>query len=298
MATDEEKAHALEDLLKDSLHTLESLNELQRLQSLDSETQEKELSPEPSAKSAEKKAAPEKSAARPPVSQEEASLLDRIGEFTGSAFRFARRTTDTSLKVGRALMRSQDQLRVMLAAGESLRDVREVAGLTLNELSEALNLNDKTLLEAVENGTATLSFELILRLAALFARNDPIPFVLRYSRTYSPETWKILNDWGVGRLPLQFERERQFINIFRSQDSARKLSDEGFAKVLEFTRSSFEMSLHFIAEQEAALEKAKSELKADHHATKKSASDKDKGTKPQAKKERRGKSASSGKTAD
>ncbi|MDX1799466.1 MAG: XRE family transcriptional regulator, partial [Marinobacter sp.] len=54
----------------------------------------------------------------------------------------------------------------------------------------------------------------------------------------------------VGRLPLQFERERQFINIFRGHDDARELSDEGFEQVLAFTRQSFEMSLHFVAEQE------------------------------------------------
>jgi len=128
--------------------------------------------------------------------------------------------------------------------------LREVAGLTLNELSEAINLKDKTLLSAVENGTSTLSFELILRLASLLARNDPIPFIIKYTRAYSPETWRVLTDWGLGRMPLQYEREREFINIYRSHDDARKLSDEGFKKVLGFTRTAFEMSLHFIAEQE------------------------------------------------
>ncbi|MCP4063748.1 MAG: helix-turn-helix transcriptional regulator, partial [Gammaproteobacteria bacterium] len=138
----------------------------------------------------------------------------------------------------------------MLTAGQSLKDIREVAGLTVSEMSEALNLRDKSVLEAIENGTTTLSFELILRLAALIARNDPIPFIMRTTRNYNPEVWQILNDWGVARLPLQFEREREFINIFRRHDDARTLSDEGFQKVLEFTRQSFEMSLHFIEEQE------------------------------------------------
>jgi hypothetical protein len=85
------------------------------------------------------------------------------------------------------------------------------------------------------------------------ARNDPIPFILKYSRTYSPDTWKLLHDWGAGRLPLQYQREREFINIYRSQDQARQLSDEGFNKVLEFTRQAFNMSLHFASEQEASL---------------------------------------------
>ncbi|MCG8612269.1 MAG: XRE family transcriptional regulator [Pseudomonadales bacterium] len=182
--------------------------------------------------------------------EDESGIMNKLTGITSSAFRFAKKTTGTSWKVGKAIIKSQDQLKLMISAGESLRDIREVAGLTLSELSDALNLKDKTLLEAVENGTATLSFELILRLAALLARNDPIPFILRFTRTYNPEIWKVLHDWGLGRLPLQFERERKFINIYRSHDQARKLSDQGYERVLEFTRQAFELSLHFIAEQE------------------------------------------------
>jgi transcriptional regulator with XRE-family HTH domain len=182
------------------------------------------------------------------------SLFDRFSDATSSAFKFAKKTGGTSYKVGKALIQSQDQLKLMLNAGQSLKDLREVAGLTATELSEAINLKDKSIIEAVENGTATLSFELILRLAALLARNDPIPFILKYSRTYSPETWRILNDWGVGKLPLHYERERQFINIYRSQDKARELSDEGFNRVLEFTRQAFNLSLHFIGEQEDVIQ--------------------------------------------
>ena len=112
-----------------------------------------------------------------------------------------------------------------------------------------------------ELGTSTLSFELILRLAALVARNDPIPFIMRTTRNYNPEVWQILNDWGIGRIPLQFEREREFINIFRRHDDARNLSDEGFRRVLEFTRQSFEMSLHFIEQQEKEVAELKAGMK-------------------------------------
>jgi len=201
-------------------------------------------------------------------------IIDRIVGFTGSAFRLGARATDTSLRVGRVLVNSQDQLRAMLAAGQSLKDIREVAGLTLSEMSEALNLKDKSLLEAIENGTSTLSFELILRLAALIARNDPIPFIMRTTRNYNPEVWQILNDWGIGRIPLQFEREREFINIFRRHDDARNLSDEGFRKVLEFTRHSFEMSMHFIEQQEAEMEELKARLQPSGTAEKKTPSGK------------------------
>ncbi|MBS3804342.1 MAG: helix-turn-helix transcriptional regulator [Oleiphilaceae bacterium] len=155
-------------------------------------------------------------------------------------------------RVGRALSKSQGHLKLLIGAGHSLRDIRQVAGLTLAEMSEALNVKDKSLLQAVEDGTSTLSFELILRLAALVARNDPVPFILKYIRAYNPEAWQMLDDWGVGKIPLQFEREREFVNIFRSHDDARELSDAGFEKVLSFTRQSFEMALHFVAEQELA----------------------------------------------
>lgn len=216
---DRKKAQALQGMLMDAMHAMKSLDEVEGLE-------------------------------QGADSRDQRSLVNRITGMTGSALRFAARSTDTSLRVGKALINSQDQLRMMLTAGQSLKDIREVAGLTLSEMSEALNLKDKSVLEAVENGTATLSFELILRLAALIARNDPIPFILRTTRNYNPEVWQILNDWGIGRLPLQFEREREFINIFRRHDDARTLSDEGFQKVLEFTRQSFEMSLHFVEEQE------------------------------------------------
>lgn len=178
------------------------------------------------------------------------SWMNRISDITNSAFKIAKRTTDGSIKVGKSILKNQDQLKVMLATGQSLKDLREVTGLTISELSDAINLRDRSLWEAVEDGTATISFELILRLAALLARNDPVPFILKYTRTYNPELWKILNDWGLGRLPLQYEREREFINIYRRHDAARQLSDEGFEKVLGLTRKSFEMALHFIAENE------------------------------------------------
>ncbi|WP_417519245.1 helix-turn-helix domain-containing protein [Marinobacter sp.] len=214
------KARALQDMLLDALHAMRSLEEVDGL--------------------------------RKPTASEKApeGIIDRLASLTGSAFRLGARATDTSLRVGKALINSQDQLRAMLAAGQSLKDIREVAGLTLSEMSDALDLRDKSVLEAIENGTTTLSFELILRLTALIARNDPIPFIMRTTRNYNPEVWQILNDWGIARVPLQFEREREFINIFRRHDSARTLSDEGFRKVLEFTRQSFEMSLHFVEDQE------------------------------------------------
>lgn len=249
MAKDEkQRAQALQDMMMDAMHAMAFMDQVEGL--------ETEQPPSGSA-----------SEPRTKDLDRDGSLIDRLAGITGSAMRFASRSTDASLKVGRALMKSQDQLRVMLAAGRSLSDIRQVLGLTLSEMSDALNLQDKSILEAVENGTSTLSFELILRLAALVARNDPIPFVLRTARNYNPEVWQVLNNWGVGKLPMQFEREREFINIFRRHDDARNLSDEGFRKVLDFTRRSFEMSLHFIEQQELETARLRDELDALRRAT-------------------------------
>lgn len=212
------------------------------------------LSSSPKSAGKEETGAPSKGRSKGETSNDaeskEPGWFGRLGNFTSSALRIARKTTDGSVKVGKTILKSQDQLKVMVAAGQSLKDLREVAGLTITELGDAINLKDRTFWEAVEDGTATISFELILRLAALLARNDPVPFILKYTRTYNPDLWRILNDWGLGRLPLHYEREREFINIYRRHDAARNLSDEGFAKVLAFTRQSFEMALHFAAEQE------------------------------------------------
>ena len=158
--------------------------------------------------------------------------------------------TETPWRVGKALLLSPEQAEAMRHAGEYVRDLRLVAGLTLDDLNAALELKDHSLLAAVEKGTAALSFDLILRLAAVLARRDPVPVVLQLARVYRPDLWRILEDWGVGRLSLQFERERQFVNIYRRHDQARDLSDAGFTEVLAFTQQAFEMALRLVAAQE------------------------------------------------
>jgi transcriptional regulator with XRE-family HTH domain len=206
-------------------------------------------------KSRKKAAARRKQPAKKQREPEEESLIGRVTDlaeaFTSDlatgAWKLAARAGAVPLQVFFGEPANPAMAR---EAGEYLRELREVAGLTRDDLAAALELRDESLLKAVENGTATLSFELILRLSAVLARHDPIPFIARFTRTYSPEVWRVLEGWGVGRLPLHFEREREFINIYRRHDAARKLSDEGFVRVLDFTRAAFEMSLHFIAEAE------------------------------------------------
>ena len=180
-----------------------------------------------------------------------ASLADRLTELVEHAAAGAlRRVVDTG---GRELSAWLPEAPAMRQeAGEYLRELREVAGLTIDEMADAVELSDRSLLEAVEAGTATLSFELILRLAAVLARHDPVPFISRMVRCYNPVLWQLLEDWGIGRLPLQLERERKFVNILRGHDEARGLSEEDFDRVLSFTRASFETALHFAAQGAAS----------------------------------------------
>jgi len=176
------------------------------------------------------------------------SMLGGLMDISGQAVKMASGTAvDQVLKL---LKYSPEQLERMGRAGTALKDAREVAGLTLTELSTAIGLKDPGLLETVESGKAALPFEIILRLAAFYARNDPLPFIIKYARTYSPGILNVMETLGLDKLTLQAEREIQFINIYRSQDAARQLSDEGFERVHEFTRRAFEMALHFVAEQE------------------------------------------------
>lgn len=155
-------------------------------------------------------------------------------------------TAAMSFNVAKALLPTKPGQRSALSrAGALVRSMRETAGLSLKELGKAIDLKDPSLLEAVEGGTAALPFEIILRLAAVLARNDPIPFVMKLTRTNNPALWKVLEDLGIGRLVLQSNREREFAHIYSVDDSARRLSDEEFAAVLEFTRSAFNTAMAF-----------------------------------------------------
>lgn len=128
-------------------------------------------------------------------------------------------------------------------AGAVLKRLRESAGLTLDDVGRALNLKDPSLLEALEGGKIALPFELILRLAAVLGRNDPVGFVMKLTRSANPDLWKSLESLGVGRLVLHSAREREFANIYRADDAARRLSDEDFAIVLAFTKAAFETAM-------------------------------------------------------
>ncbi len=180
-------------------------------------------------------------------------MLEAVTSWTQSALDFAAKSSSVPGRLAGALFidpKARDELKpeylqLMADAGSAIKDARRVAGLTLEDVNEALNVKNGDLLGAVESGTATLSFDLILRLASLLARHDPLPFVLKLARAYNPQAWQVLEGWGVGKLQIQLQREREFINVYRQHDEAREMTDEEFARVLAFTEKAFEMALAF-----------------------------------------------------
>jgi transcriptional regulator with XRE-family HTH domain len=152
---------------------------------------------------------------------------------------------EAAADVLKAIMPGLSEPGVWARTGAALRRMRKAAGLTITEVGTAINLKDPSLIEAWENGRIAVPFELILRLAAVLGRNDPIGFVMKFTRSSNPDLWRSLEGLGVGKLLIQSAREREFANIYRGDDQARSLSDAEFAEVLTFTRAAFEMAMAF-----------------------------------------------------
>jgi transcriptional regulator with XRE-family HTH domain len=171
----------------------------------------------------------------------------QVRSWTDSVRSIAGAAADVTMGAAKMMLPRPEQRRTLEKTGAMLRRIREAAGMSVNEVGKAINLQDPALLELVEHGKVALPFEIILRLASVLGRNDPISFVMRFTRTYNPEVWKTLEALGIGRLALQAGREREFANLYRASDAARRLSDEAFAEVLKFTRAAFDMAVAFRA---------------------------------------------------
>lgn len=185
-----------------------------------------------------------------------AHLFDQVSSFTFNMSKsavglLASRVGGLTMRIGTTLILDQAQRRAlsveqrawMQRAGAAIRDARVTAGLSLEGLAASLDLEDKTLLKAMEQGSATVSFELILRLTSLLARNDPIPFLISLVRGFNPRLWALLEDWGIGHLPTMIERDRKWLNIYRGNDAVRQLPEAEFNQVLAFCRSSLETAM-------------------------------------------------------
>ena len=155
--------------------------------------------------------------------------------------------TDVALTIAQSKIQRPGPKAAVEKGAALLRDLRQAAGLTLDDLGRALEVDDPSFLGLVEKGKVGLPFELILRLTAVLGRNDPIGFMLQLTRGYNPRMWKALEAVGIGHLLVQAGREREFANIYRSHDAARALSDADFAAALAFADSAFATALAFHA---------------------------------------------------
>lgn len=155
--------------------------------------------------------------------------------------------TDLGMTLAQARERDSDKRAAIGQVGSQLKQWREEAGLTASDLSEAVGLGDASLIEQAEGGALTLPFDVVLRLAGVLGRRDPIPMAMALTRQYNPELWHALEASGVGRLAVQGLREREMANLYRGSDAARQLSDAQFAKVLAFVGAAFDMAVAFSA---------------------------------------------------
>jgi transcriptional regulator with XRE-family HTH domain len=171
------------------------------------------------------------------------SLARQVRGWADTVLGLAGSATDLGLTLAQGRVKDRGQKAAVAKAGRQLRQWREAAGLTLDELSTAVGLGDAKLISQAEGGLASLPFDLVLRLAGVLGRRDPLPVAMALTRQYNPELWKTLEALGIGKLVVQGTREREVVNIYRGSDAARQLDDDRFAAVLAFTRQAFESAI-------------------------------------------------------
>jgi transcriptional regulator with XRE-family HTH domain len=172
-------------------------------------------------------------------------IARELRHWTGTVLGVAAGATDMSLSFVQASVSNPRRRAAIAEAGSMLRQARESAGITTRELGRAIDLSDPELLQEAERGKTVLPFEVILRLAGVLGRHDPVTFVMKLTRSYYPRLWKALDELGIGRLAVQMGRERELANLYRANDVARRLSDEEFNAVLDFVKTGFDMAVLF-----------------------------------------------------
>ncbi len=187
------------------------------------------------------------------------ALRKRTEQIAGGTFDLARNTATLTAMFGESWLRNAllnklepERLEAMAEAGRFLQDARETAGMSLKDLSESLGLSDRAVLEDIESGETIMPLELMLRSAALLARHDPIPFLIKFMRTYNPALEKALEQWGVLALPKQYERERRFVNLMRQHDALRRLTDDEYDRYIHYMESSSNLVLDVMHKEKAA----------------------------------------------
>jgi transcriptional regulator with XRE-family HTH domain len=169
------------------------------------------------------------------------TVADQVMGWAGTA-------AEMAVGVAKPLISDPASRKAIEAAGSFLKDARETAGLSKDELAEAIKLDDLNVLALAESGKIALPFEVILRIASLLSRNDPLPFAMNLSRGFAPGVWAAFEQLGIGRLVVHAGREHEFINIYRSRDSVRNLTDGEFAQLIRFVSSAVDVTVDLVQE--------------------------------------------------
>ncbi len=186
-------------------------------------------------------------------------LTSQIRSVAGQVWDWAGMAAELAAGMTKPLAKNPASRKAVVAAGRFLHDARETAGISIDELARAVKLDDRTVLELAESGKVAIPFEIILRIASLLARNDPIPFVLALSRGYAPGVWKAIEQLGMGNLLLNTAREHEFITIYRARDSLRILSDAEFARLTRFVESAVDTTAGLIDDLKTPAKKPRKE---------------------------------------
>ena len=207
------------------------------------------------------------------------SLRRLSGQVAGGTFELARNTATMTAMFGESWLRSTvlnqlepERLEAMAEAGHFLRDARETAGMSIKEVSESLGLSDNTVLENIESGQTIMPLEVMLRATSLLARHDPIPFLIKFMRTYNPALEKTLEQLGVLTIPKHYERERRFVNLYRQHDMLRQFSDDEYDRFIEYMESSSNLVLNVMEKEKEAASAAPRRRSAASKTAKKPAS--------------------------
>ena len=168
-------------------------------------------------------------------------LVNWADKLSGVAAPFA----NMALTLAKTQFNDPPKKAAIKAAGSLLRQAREAMGMTAKEVGKAIDMKDSALLEQAETGKVALPFEMVLRLASVLGRHDPVSFALNLTRSYNPELWQAMEALGVGKLAVQAGRERELANIYRRRDMARRLNDKEFAALLALVGAAFDMGLEF-----------------------------------------------------
>lgn len=194
---------------------------------------------------------------------EQDSLLESLrkltGQVAGGTLDLARTTATMTAMFGETWLRNTlmnrlepERLEAMAEAGRFLRDARETAGLSIKDLADSIGVIDRAMLEDIERGETIMPLEVMLRAASLLARHDPIPFLIKFMRTYNPALEKTLEQLGVLALPKQYERERRFVNVVRQHDNLRGLSDDEYERFIHYMESSCNLVLDVMLKEKQA----------------------------------------------